>query len=95
MSKRKSRRQNRLRPAAPSPRAALAKPPVVRSEVGLRPPATVSPQAAAPVTPSISAKPAASDVRAEYRYVVADLKRIAVVAVSMLALLVVLALILT
>jgi hypothetical protein len=40
-------------------------------------------------------KPAASDVRAEYRYVIADLKRIAVVAVSMLALLVVLALILT
>ena len=35
------------------------------------------------------------DFAAEYRYVIADLKRIAVVAVSMLALLVVLALILT
>ncbi len=49
-------------------------------------------------TPIISAQgpsaPQASDLREEYRYVIADLKRIGIIAIAMLAVLVALALLL-
>ncbi len=50
-----------------------------------------------PAVTSIPARPApaTTDLREEYRYVIADLKRIGVLAVMMLAVLVVLALLLT
>ena len=50
-----------------------------------------APLVAAPARPA----PQASDLQAEYRYVIADLKRIGVIAVAMLAVLIVLALLLT
>jgi len=50
-----------------------------------------------PAVTSILARPASAttDLREEYRYVIADLKRIGILAVAMLAVLVVLALLLT
>lgn len=46
---------------------------------------------------AVSARPAtqASDLREEYRYVIADLKRIGAIALAMLAVLIVLAFLLT
>ena len=51
-----------------------------------------APLVAAPARP---APKAASDLQEEYRYVIADLKRIGVIAMAMLAVLIVLALLLT
>lgn len=50
-----------------------------------------------PSVTSIPARPvsATTDLREEYRYVIADLKRIGILAMAMLAVLVVLALLLT
>jgi hypothetical protein len=50
-----------------------------------------APLVAAPARPA----PQASDLQEEYRYVIADLKRIGVIAMAMLAVLIVLALLLT
>jgi hypothetical protein len=50
-----------------------------------------APLVAAPAQPA----PKASDLQEEYRYVIADLKRIGIIAVAMLAVLIVLALLLT
>jgi len=50
--------------------------------------------AAAVITPARPA-PQVSDLREEYHYVITDLKRIGIIAVAMLAVLVVLALLLT
>jgi hypothetical protein len=52
---------------------------------------TDGPIVATPVAPA----PKVADLQEEYRYVIADLQRIAVIAVAMLAVLVVLALLLT
>lgn len=49
------------------------------------------PRVAAPARPA----PQSSDLEEEYRYVIADLKRIGVIAVAMLAVLIALALLLT
>jgi hypothetical protein len=49
------------------------------------------PRVAAPTRPA----PQSSDLQEEYRYVIADLKRIGVIAVAMLAVLIALALLLT
>jgi hypothetical protein len=49
-----------------------------------------APIAAAPARPA----PEVSDLREEYRYVIADLKRIGIIAVAMLAVLIALALLL-
>ncbi len=48
-----------------------------------------------PVTASTQSEPQVTDLREEYRYVIADLKRIGVIAVVMLGVLIVLALLLT
>lgn len=53
--------------------------------------AAAAPLVATPARPV----PKATDLREEYRYVVADLKRIGVIAVAMLAVLIVLAFLLT
>ena len=45
--------------------------------------------------PAVAARTAPADLQDEYRYVIGDLKRIAIVAASMFALLAVLALIIT
>jgi len=50
-----------------------------------------APLVATPARPA----PKVSDLREEYRYVIADLKRIGVIAVVMLAVLIILALVLT
>ena len=50
-----------------------------------------APLVAAPARPA----PKASDLQEEYRYVITDLKRIGVIAMAMLAVLIVLALLLT
>ena len=47
------------------------------------------------VTTPARRAPKVSDLREEYRYVIADLKRIGIIAVAMLAMLIVLALLLT
>ncbi|MGQ9553298.1 MAG: hypothetical protein ACUVWR_04180 [Anaerolineae bacterium] len=90
MSKKRPRKQSRQRPTVKPVQAAAPIPPVARGEGSSRPSATTSLQALAQ-----TAKPTAPDLRAEYRYVIADLKRIGIVAASMFALLVVLAFILT
>ncbi|NIV31625.1 MAG: hypothetical protein GWN58_19700 [Anaerolineae bacterium] len=46
-------------------------------------------------TAAARSAPKVSDLREEYRYVIADLKRIGIIAVAMLAVLIVLALVLT
>ncbi len=53
----------------------------------------VAPVAAVPVVKAPVVQPADADLMEEYRYVLTDLKRIAWLAVAMLALLIVLALI--
>jgi hypothetical protein len=54
-------------------------------------------EAASPPSATVAARsaPKVSDLREEYRYVIADLKRIGIIAVAMLAMLIVLALVLT
>ena len=65
--------------------------PVRSTPAAVRPPAPAAITAPAAAVPS----PITDDIRAEYRYVITDLKRIGVTAAAMFALLVVLALVIT
>ena len=69
-------------------RATLSSAQMVQPRVGETGDAVVVKALATPV-------PQATDLQEEYRYVIADLKRIGVIAVAMLAVLIVLALLLT